>query len=103
MADIFISHSGNDAPLAKLIGIRIRQERPTWSFFYDRDNIRAGQQWQQRLRDELQSARVVLAVLSGDWLASPWCFTEAVTAGFRGKQFLGVDFEGLSEEDLRRA
>src|SRR3712207_2738817 len=100
MADIFITHSSRDNETAAAIGERIRRERPTWSLFYDRDNIRAGQRWQQRLREELQSARVVLAVLSREWVASPWCFAEAVTATFRGKDFVGIEIEDLSPEDL---
>ena len=43
MADIFISHSGADNEIAAAIGEHIRRERPSWSLFYDKDNIRAGQ------------------------------------------------------------
>src|SRR3954462_12176330 len=103
MADIFISHSSQDNKAAAAIGERIRRERPTWSLFYDKDNIRAGQRWQERLREELQSCRVVLALLSRSWLGSPWCFTEAVTASFRGKDVVGIETEDLTKEDLERA
>jgi WD40 repeat protein len=103
MADIFISHSGGDNEIAAAIGERIRRQRPSWSLFYDKDNIRAGQRWQERLREELTSCRVVLALLSRNWLGSPWCFTEAVTAGFRGKDVVGIETEDLSGDDLARA
>ncbi len=103
MADIFISHSGKDNEIAAAIGERIRRERPTWSLFYDKDNIRAGQRWQERLREELTSCRVVLALLSRNWLGSPWCFTEAVTATFRGKDVVGIETEDLTSDDLARA
>jgi hypothetical protein len=103
MADIFISHSGNDNEIAAAIGERLQRERPTWSLFYDKDNIRAGQRWQERLRDELTSCRVVLALLSRNWLGSPWCFTEAVTATFRGKDVVGIETEDLTSDDLGRA
>src|SRR6516165_7667511 len=103
MADIFISHSGNDNEVAAAIGERIRRERPTWSLFYDKDNIRAGQRWQERLREELTSCRVVLALVSRNWLGSSWCFTEAVTASFRGKDVVGIETEDLTSEDLARA
>jgi WD40 repeat protein len=103
MADIFISHSGQDSETAAAIGERIRRERPTWSLFYDKDNIRAGQRWQERLREELTSCRVVLALLNRNWLGSPWCFTEAVTATFRGKDVVGIETEELTSDDLRRA
>jgi hypothetical protein len=103
MADIFISHSGKDNEIAAAIGERIRRERPTWSLFYDKDNIRAGQRWQERLREELTSCRVVLALLSRNWLGSPWCFTEAVTATFRGKDVVGIETEDLTTDDLESA
>src|SRR6516162_4880595 len=103
MADIFISHSGEDSEVAARIGERIRRERPSWSLFYDKDNIRAGQRWQERLREELTSCRVVLALLSRNWLGSPWCFTEAVTASFRGKDVVGIETEELTREDLAGA
>ena len=103
MADIFISHSGEDSEVAARIGERIRRERPSWSLFYDKDNIRAGQRLQERLREELTSCRVVLALLSRNWLGSPWCFTEAVTASFRGKDVVGIETEDLSADDLARA
>jgi TIR domain/Protein of unknown function (DUF3040) len=103
MADIFISHSGGDNEVAAAIGERIRRDRPSWSLFYDKDNIRAGQRWQERLREELTSCRVVLALLSRNWLGSPWCFTEAVTATFRGKDVVGIETEDLTGDDLQRA
>ena len=103
MADIFISHSGQDNEVAAAIGERIRRDRPSWSLFYDKDNIRAGQRWQERLREELTSCRVVLALLSRNWLGSPWCFTEAVTATFRGKDVVGIETEDLTSDDLVRA
>jgi hypothetical protein len=103
MADIFISHSGNDNEAVAAIGERIRRERPSWSLFYDKDNIRAGQRWQERLREELTSCRVVLVLLSRNWLASPWCFAEAVTATFRGKDVVGIETEDLTIDDLARA
>ena len=103
MADIFISHSGEDSEVAARIGERIRRERPSWSLFYDKDNIRAVQRRQERLHEELTRCWVVLALLSRNCLGSPWCFTEAVTASFRGKDVVGIETEDLSADDLARA
>ena len=93
MADIFLSHSSADNEAADTIKAWLKRDRDSWSVFLDkspRDGIRAGQGWQDRLRSELQSCRLVLAIITQDWLASRWCFTEAVTANFRGKDFVGV-------------
>jgi hypothetical protein len=40
---------------------------------------------------------------SRNWLRSQWCFAEAVTAAFRGKDFVGVETEDLTGVDLARA
>jgi WD40 repeat protein len=93
MADIFLSHSSADNDTADQIKSWLQRDRKSWSVFLDkhsRDGILAGQGWQDRLRSELQSCRLVLAIITPAWLASRWCFTEAVTATFRGKDFVGV-------------
>ncbi|MGH6896991.1 MAG: TIR domain-containing protein [Geminicoccaceae bacterium] len=93
MADIFLSHSSVDNDAADQIRSWLERDRKSWSVFLDkhsRDGILAGQGWQDRLRRELQSCRLVLAIITADWLASRWCFTEAVTATFRGKDFVCV-------------
>ena len=102
MADIFISHSGGDSEVAAPIGDRNRREPPSWSLFYDKDNIRAVQRRQERLHEELTRCWVVLALLSRNCLGSPWCFTEAVTATFRGMDVVGIETEDLTGDDLAR-
>jgi TIR domain len=79
MANIFISLSGKDIEVAAAIGERLRRERSSWSLFYDKDSIRAGLRRQERLREELQSCRLVVVLLSRNWLSSPWCFTKATS------------------------
>ena len=106
MADIFLSHSSADNDAADKIKAWLERDRASWSVFLDksdRDGIQAGQDWQDRLRQELQSCRLVLAIITDNWLASRWCFTEAVTANFRGKDFVGVLPGALSEEALKAA
>ena len=103
MADIVLSHSSADNDAADRIKSWLERDRKSWSVFLDkhpRDGILAGQSWQDRLRSELQSCRVVLAIITPDWLASRWCFTEAVVATFRGKDFLGVLPADLPTEAL---
>src|SRR5690348_15558599 len=103
MADTFISHSSKDIEAAAAIDRRIRCDRPTWTSFYDKEHIHVGQRWQERLREELTSCRVVLALLSRNWLESHWCFAEAVTASFRGKDLVGIETEDLTSDDLALA
>lgn len=106
MADIFLSHSSTDNAAADKIKRWLERDRPTWSVFLDkhpRDGILAGQGWQDRLRAELQSCRLVVAIISKGWLASKWCFTEAVTATFRGKDFIGILPSALPKESFEAA
>jgi hypothetical protein len=87
------------------IGERIRCGRSTWSLFYDKDNIRAGQRWQERLREELTSRRVVLALLSRSWLGSP-CICRARHTGARALPRHAPDdpttLEQILDETLER-
>jgi hypothetical protein len=46
---------------------------------------------------------MVRALLSRNWLGSPWCFTEAVSATFRGEDVVGIEAEDLSGVELARA
>jgi WD40 repeat protein len=106
MADIFLSHASADANAADKIKRWLTRDRSTWSVFLDqhaRDGILAGQSWQDRLRGELESCRVVLAIITPNWLASRWCFTEAVTSTFRGKDFFGIVPMDLPGEILSAA
>ena len=106
MADIFLSHSSADNAAADKIKSWLERDRPTWSVFLDkhpRDGILAGQGWQDRLRAELQSCRLVVAIISERWLASRWCFTEAVTATFRGKDFVAILPSTLPENSFEAA
>jgi hypothetical protein len=93
VGDIFLSHSSADNDAADAIKAWLGRDRASWSVFLDKHRkagIQGGEDWQDRLRSELQSCRLVLAIITPDWLASRWCFTEAVTANFRGKDFVGV-------------
>ena len=106
MADIFLSHSSADGEAAARIRSWLERDRNGWSVFLDAqpfEGIEAGEAWQDRLRSELQRCRVVLALITPDWLASRWCFTEAVTATFQGKDFFGVLPRELGVDTLKVA
>ncbi len=106
MADIFLSHSTADDEVANLIKAWLERDRGSWSVFLEHDNhdgVLAGQCWQNRLRSELQSCRLVLAIITPNWIASRWCFTEAVIATFRGKDFVGILPNALPDSALDAA
>jgi len=48
MANALISDSTKDNEGAAITGERIWGEPPTWSLFYNKDNIRAGEHRQER-------------------------------------------------------
>jgi WD40 repeat protein len=91
MTDILISDNAKDNKVAAAIGEPVWRERSISSLFYNKDNIRAGQCRQERLRQELTNWRVVLPLLSRNWLDSHCCYSEAVTAAFCGKDALGIE------------
>lgn len=44
--------------------------------FLDKDGIRPGQRWPQRLRDALLTSKCLVPVYSGDYFFKIWCFSE---------------------------
>lgn len=89
MADIFLSHSSTDNEAVDTLKTWLARDRPSWSVFRDKhpkDGILAGQGWQARLRAELTSCRLVLAIVTPAWLASRWCFYPPPPAGWEGLQ-----------------
>lgn len=46
------------------------------TLFQDKSGIRGGDNWEEKLRSELESARVLIILLSPTWLKSAWCRRE---------------------------
>jgi len=93
MAAIFISHSSRDRDAAIELRERLK-ERKYVSVFLDldrEDGIVVGEQWERVLYRELRSCQVVIALVSGAWLDSRWCFAEATHAREKGKRILGLN------------
>lgn len=71
MATIFISYRRSDAGgHAGRLFDRLRHWFDVGEVFFDVDGIDAGQAFPQRLDDAVLDARVVVAVIGPDWLAS---------------------------------
>ncbi len=103
MTDIFLSHSSADNQAAEQLKAWLKRDRPNWDVFLDREDIYVGDDWHDRLDKALRRCRVVLALISEDWLSSPWCHTEATIAKFNDKDFFPLILPGLSREQLAEA
>lgn len=92
MSNIFISHSSQDAPLAREIAQALRDGNYA-SLFLDideQDGIKSFEDWEQVLYRKLRAARAVIAICTDHWLASKWCFAEIAIARALGKPVLPV-------------
>jgi hypothetical protein len=66
--DVFISHSASDAEVVeKLADCLTKQGLRVW---YDRRSLRAGEDWQQQIREAVNRSRICLFVLSRDAVSS---------------------------------
>jgi WD40 repeat protein len=102
MAAIFISHSSKDNAWASRIKAWL-EAHGHQSFFLDFDpeaGIQAGQDWEQVIYARLRQCQAVLALVSDHWLASKWCFAEAVQAREKGKQLLIARISGVDKRPL---
>jgi hypothetical protein len=90
MARLFISHSSRNND--KAIEVRDWLARNGWDdVFLDLDperGIIAGQRWNDALQKAAQHCEIVLALISAEWLASPWCKAEIDAARLMGKKVI---------------
>jgi hypothetical protein len=69
-------------------------------FLSSASRIRAGELWLDRLRKELDKAKVLIALLSPKSVARPWVNFETGAAWVAGKTIIPVCFGGLLKEEL---
>jgi tetratricopeptide (TPR) repeat protein len=74
MADLFISYSHKDSALRKELekSLRRLEQQNAISTWYDRQ-IGAGEEWRTDIDRHLESARVILLLISEHFLASGYC------------------------------
>jgi len=82
MADVFISYKKEDAGRVIRLVEALRAEG--FSVWWDH-GIRAGTEWDRTIRDELEAARIVIAVWSRASVDAPWVKEEAGVGKARGK------------------
>ena len=107
MATIFISHSSRNDSLATLLAAWLRANGFD-DFFVDHDSIRSGDKWADALRRAKGACRVVLCLVTLEWLASDECYGEFSAGWYAGKRIIpliAVDRGALDqnrESRLRR-
>jgi formylglycine-generating enzyme required for sulfatase activity len=82
MAVLFVSHASRDDVTVNALEAWLRAKGFT-DLFIDHSNIDAGENWAQELRAATGACRVVLCLVTENWLASDECFSE-----FRGAWYM---------------
>ena len=86
MADIFISYSRKDKPIAEQLEQAL--EQCGWSVFWDGELL-PGETFRRAIEQELQKARLVIALWSPTSIKSEWVIDEA-ESGKRNSRLLSV-------------
>jgi hypothetical protein len=103
VADIFISFVHEQKQVAEAVKLFLLQKLETKSDIFlasDMWAIYAGEDWLKRIKEELESAKVVLLMLSEEAVSRPWVNFEAGAAWLANKVIIPVCFAGLGVEGL---
>jgi hypothetical protein len=88
LAKIFISYQHGDLGLAdEILGLL---EGDGHEAFIDREGIRAGERWRDRIATELRNADVIVPVVTERFMVSSECVAEVAVAADRGKRIVPV-------------
>src|SRR5438045_787553 len=87
MAVLFISHSNKDDARASSLEAWLKTNGFA-DIFVDHSSIAGGDKWREALRAASASCRVVIFLVSPNWLASSECFHEFGTAWGMGKRLI---------------
>jgi formylglycine-generating enzyme required for sulfatase activity len=88
MATLFVSHASKDDALTDALEAWLRANGFT-DLFVDHHSIAGGDKWREALRTSAASCRVVICLVTPNWLASDECFGEFVAANYiHGKRII---------------
>ena len=87
MAVLFVSHASKDDRAAADLETWLRAHRFT-DVFIDHSNIVGGEVWAQALRDAAAACRVIICLVTDNWLGSDECFGEFKAAWYMGKPII---------------
>ena len=99
---IFLSHSSTNN--AEAVALRNWLKVEGWDdIFLDLDSergIKAGEKWEEALRNAAGRCEAVLFLVSKAWLSSEWCRDEFKLARHLRKRLFGVLIEDIATSDL---
>jgi formylglycine-generating enzyme required for sulfatase activity len=102
MSRIFLSHSSSDNAAAIALCRWLAEEG--WNdIFLDLDperGIKAGEQWEEALRQATDRCEAVLFLVSRAWLGSEWCRDEFRLARHLRKRLFGILIEDIAASEL---
>ena len=87
MAVLFVSHASKDDATAVALEAWLR-DRGFTDLFIDHSSIDAGEKWREALRDAAGACRIVVCIVTENWLASDVCFGEFEAAWLMGKRII---------------
>ena len=87
MAVLFVSHSSKDDAHASSLEAWLRAAGFT-DIFVDHESIAGGEKWRESLRKSAGACRVVICLVTENWLSSPECFNEFGAAWYMGKRII---------------
>ena len=105
MAKIFVSHINEEAKVAEAIHHLLQEKLGNDIEIFrssDRWRMHAGENWLERIKYELESAKIVLLMLSEKSIERPWVNFEAGAGWIRDRIILPVCFRGFSKSGLPR-
>jgi hypothetical protein len=96
--DIFLSHSSSDKSFTRQFVSELRGQG--YSVFFDEDSIKAGQRWEDAIRNALSSSKSFVTVLDPASVSSKWSAFEIGAALSGGLPVVPVVAPGVSPEVL---
>jgi tetratricopeptide (TPR) repeat protein len=94
VARVFVSHASEDLALAREVYRWLIEAGHEVFLAQDLANgIAVGEEWEQRLHDELRLTDAVVCVVTSASLASRWCTAEVAIARSRGNRLLPIQAE----------
>ena len=101
MATVFLSHSSRNGELTRSLEAWLRANGFN-DLFVDH-GMRSGDKWAAELRAAKASCRLVLCLVTPEWLSSDECFGEFMAAFYLGRRIIPLFCMGSAELDTRQA